>query len=325
MTNLLSIDNLSVCYEDGVPVLHGVSLSLGENEVLGLIGESGCGKTTLLRSILRILPAGAKVISGGVSYRNKPLLTLRRREMAALRGRRIAFIPQDVGAALNDMCRVKTHFYDLMRTRSDAKILELFERVHLPNGKAVLDSYPFELSGGMKQRVLMALALCLGPELLIADEPTSSIDAPLRRQVLDELLTLKKELGMSLLLITHSIRELQSVADRIAVMHQGRVVETAQAETLLASPQHAYTRLLLEHGAREVKGNVRHSRTEGYLQKLPERFSWQEKRALRCKPDGGTRRTGGTRGQKRLRKVYAGRHRAAAHFARFRAHPVFWR
>ena len=93
MTNLLSIDNLSVCYEDGVPVLHGVSLSLGENEVLGLIGESGCGKTTLLRSILRILPAGAKVISGGGSYRNKPLLTLRRREMAALRGRRIAFIP----------------------------------------------------------------------------------------------------------------------------------------------------------------------------------------------------------------------------------------
>ena len=89
MTNLLSIDNLSVCYEDGVPVLHGVSLSLGENEVLGLIGESGCGKTTLLRS----MPAGAKVISGGVSYRNKPLLTLRRREMAALRGRRIAFIP----------------------------------------------------------------------------------------------------------------------------------------------------------------------------------------------------------------------------------------
>lgn len=249
---IIKVDNLTINYNNTEQAVSGLSFSVEPGETLGIIGESGCGKTTMLKSLFRLLPPNAKVLSGSVTYNGQNVFLMSKRELRRLRGREIGCIPQDVAGSFNDIRRIRSHFYDVMGTRNDSEILELLERVRLSDAKRVMNSYPFELSGGMKQRVLMALALSLKPKLLIADEPTSSIDAPLRREIMRELLKIRDEEKMTLILITHNIRELRNTSDRVIVMYRGRIIEEGPTQELFDSPKQEYTRSLLRRAFGEA-------------------------------------------------------------------------
>ena len=250
---LLDIQNVTACYAYGDPVLKDVSLQIFPGEVLGLIGESGCGKTTLIRCILRLLPHGARIMSGDILYEGNSLLSMREKEMRALRGHHISYIPQDCGGALNDSLHLRQTFAEILGTKDEQLFMSLLEKVHLPAERAFLDNYPFQLSGGMKQRVLMAIALGMSPRIIVADEPTSSVDAPNRREVLRALMELRENDDMAMLIITHNIADLAVTADRIAVMRLGQIIEEGETSKLLHEPKEEYTQALIAGATRKRK------------------------------------------------------------------------
>lgn len=248
---LLSLEDVSMHYGNGKLMLKNVNLTVQSGEVVGIIGQSGCGKTTLVRCILQILPNAAVLTSGVILYQGEDVLQMKKHRLRQLRGHQIAFIPQNVDTAFNDVLKIKKHFYDVMGYRNDKEILQLLDIVHLSDPHCILNCYPFELSGGMKQRVLFALALSLKPMMLIADEPTSSVDAVIRKQVMQEMMQIKQYGNMALIIISHNIRELFPVCKRISVMYEGKIIETAPPADLLANPHEEYTATLL----RSVKFN----------------------------------------------------------------------
>ncbi len=228
----------------------GVSLDIGEGEVLGLVGESGCGKSTLGRGILGLLPEGAES-DGEVTYGGRNLLTLPDKDLRRLRGPDLGLIFQEPMTRLNPLLRIEDHFAetlsrhepDLKKREIRSRSLETLGRMGIPPTR--FRQYPFEFSGGMRQRIMIALALVLRPKLLVADEPTTALDVIVEAQILGILSDLKREFGTALLLITHNLGIIAEACDRVAVMYAGRIVEEGPARPLFADPAHPYTRELL--------------------------------------------------------------------------------
>ncbi|MDZ7359122.1 MAG: ABC transporter ATP-binding protein [candidate division KSB1 bacterium] len=256
MNPLLQIRGLRVHFfknQTTLRAVDGMDLQIHAGETLALVGESGCGKTTTAFSIFRLIPPPGKIAGGAIEFRGKNLLALSEKEMRAVRGREMGLIFQDPSAALNPVMKVGEQISEVIRrhfreTRRAAKqqALALMEKVQLPNVDMIYDSYPHQLSGGLRQRVLIAIALAGQPALLVADEPTSALDVSIQSQILALLQQLKSELQLSLLLITHDLGVVAQMADRVAVMYAGQIVEEAPAPDLFAAPLHPYTAALLD-------------------------------------------------------------------------------
>lgn len=235
-------------------VLHCVSFDVLPGEIMGLVGESGCGKSTLLRTIMGMPAPGMTVNGGNISFEKQDLFRLSNEQMRHLRGSGIALVFQNPAGSLNPLKTVLSHFADSARDHSNKisrvslkkNVLEILERLSFDDPIRVLNSYPFELSGGMNQRIALALAVYMQPRLLLADEPTSALDATIQAQVMDELLGLRKSFGTAIVLVTHSMGVVARLADRIGVMYSGRLVELGARDDVLYSPLHPYTKALLQ-------------------------------------------------------------------------------
>ncbi len=252
MNELLVFDQVEICYH-GKPVVQDISFSVNPGEVLGIAGESGSGKSTLIRAVLGILGQGGQITKGRICFQDRDLLRLSERDMRKLRGEQIGMIFQDAGASFcpvrtigDQICGSLSAHRKIRRRESDAMALELFEKLGLTEGRRILESYPFELSGGMNQRVGIAAAMLLNPALLLADEPTSALDAVSGRQVIEEMRILKELYGTAVILVTHNIGVVSALADRVLVLHRGRIAECGETSRVLEDPQDAYTRELLE-------------------------------------------------------------------------------
>jgi peptide/nickel transport system ATP-binding protein len=255
-TTLLEIRDLITEFrtDDGtVRAVDGVSFEIAARSTVGLVGESGSGKSVTALSIMRLVSSPPGRIAGGsIRYDGKDLLTLRPTEMRAIRGNRIAMIFQEPMTSLNPVFTVGDQVGEAVRlhqrkSRREARAvaIEMFRRVGIPSPEERVDAYPHQLSGGMRQRVMIAMALACKPDLLIADEPTTALDVTIQAQILELLGALQRELGMSILLISHDLGVVAETCDEVIVMYAGRVVERARTETLFASPRHHYTAGLL--------------------------------------------------------------------------------
>ena len=234
------------------PLVEDLSFSIAPGEVLSLVGESGCGKSLSVQAILGLLPPAAQRLAGSVQLQGQELTTLSPEALRRLRGKAMALIPQDPMSALNPVYTVGFQIDEVLKTHTSlspperlARCQALLEQVQLPNAKERLNSYPHQLSGGMRQRVLIAMALACNPQLILADEPTTALDVTVQAQILRLLDELRRDLGMSVLLITHDLGVVAEISDRVAVMYAGHVVETATATELFANPLHPYTQGLL--------------------------------------------------------------------------------
>jgi oligopeptide/dipeptide ABC transporter ATP-binding protein len=237
-----------------VRAVDGVSFDLARAEVLGLVGESGSGKSVTALSILGLLPRPhGRVCSGSVCFAGRELIGLPERELRALRGARIAMIFQDPMSSLNPYLKVGEQLAEVCelhlgftRQRAWQRAVELLGQVQIPDAARRANQYPHELSGGMRQRAMIAMALCCEPALLIADEPTTALDVTVQAQILELLLRLRDERQLSILLITHDLGVVNTTCDRVLVMYAGRIVEAAPARALFEAPHHPYTRALLD-------------------------------------------------------------------------------
>jgi peptide/nickel transport system ATP-binding protein len=258
----LSLQDLQVTFTGGrapVRAVNGVDLALRSGEALALIGESGSGKSVTLRAILRLNPERKTRIGGRISVGGRDVMALRARELGQFRGGEVAMIFQEPLLALDPVYTVGQQITEAIRrhesiSKADARkrALGLFERVRIPSPERRLDAYPHEMSGGMRQRAMIALALACNPKLLLADEPTTALDATVQIQILLLLRELQRELGLSIIFVTHDLGAAVEVADRIAVMYAGRIVEEGSARAIIHNPRHPYTIGLLKsraHGA----------------------------------------------------------------------------
>ncbi|HAS6158193.1 TPA: ATP-binding cassette domain-containing protein [Vibrio vulnificus] len=254
---VLSVKNLETEFQtdDGaVQVLHGVSFDVKKGRTLGLVGESGCGKSVTSMSIMGLLPKPyGRVIGGEILYRGKDLVTLPADEMYAMRGDRISIIFQDPMTALNPVHTVgkqlmevlKLHRPDLDRKARREQALEMLKKVRIPMPEKRLDEYPHNLSGGMRQRVMIAMALACKPEILICDEPTTALDVTVQASILELINELQEETGMAVIFITHDLGVVAAICDDVAVMYGGKIVEYADVFELFDAPKHPYTERLM--------------------------------------------------------------------------------
>ena len=253
MTALLDVQNLTVTFgsKDAVPVVNDVSFSIAPGETLGLVGESGSGKSVTAFSVLRLLQPPGQVTGGRIIFEGQDLLTLTEPDMRAVRGARISLIFQEPMTALNPVMRVGDQIaealtaHEVSRTEARARAVELLEAVRIPDAARRVRDYPHQLSGGMRQRVMIAIALACRPPLVIADEPTTALDVTIQAQRLELIRQLQARFGLALLLITHDFGVVAEMADRVAVMRAGRIVEEGPVRQILRTPSHEYTRTLL--------------------------------------------------------------------------------
>lgn len=256
---LLEVKNLETSFPassetvDGrASVVDGVNLQIRAGEVLALVGESGCGKSVTALSIMRLIPKPGRIESGEILLEGRDLRKLSIPEIRKVRGDEIGMIFQEPMTSLNPVVRVGDQVVEAIRLHKKiskkaarARVLELFEKVSIPDAKARLRAFPHELSGGLKQRVMIAMALCSNPKLLIADEPTTALDVTVQAQTLELMRELREEFGMAVLLITHDLGVVNQLADRVAVMYAGKVVEEGTREDIFKRARHPYTKGLL--------------------------------------------------------------------------------
>ena len=255
MTNILEVKNLNIGFDlsDGFrQAIYDVSFDLQKGETLAIVGESGCGKTISTMSILQLLPETAKIKSGEIFYNGQNLLSFNQKQMQKIRGKKIALIPQDPMTSLNPLYTIGNQLLEIIELHQGVKGKEAFdiavkalERVKIPDATEKMKAYPHEFSGGMKQRVIIAMALACNAEIIIADEPTTALDVTVQAQIMDILKEIKEKYNISLILITHDLGIVAQNADKIAVMYAGRIVEYASNKELFKNPKHPYTKALL--------------------------------------------------------------------------------
>jgi peptide/nickel transport system ATP-binding protein len=262
MSNLIDVRNLKVCFtgDRTVHAINDVSFSLGQGEVLGLLGESGSGKSVTLRALMRLLPRRRTQISGEITVAGHDVLSMSDQQLANLRGPVVSMIFQEPALALDPVYTIGDQIAESVmrhegksRSAGRARALEMLEVVRIPSAKRRLDAYPHEMSGGMRQRAMIALALACKPKILLADEPTTALDATVQIQILLLLRELQREFGMSVIFVTHDIGVATEICDRVSVMYAGQIVETGSLAQIVRSPVHPYPRGLLvstTHGAR---------------------------------------------------------------------------
>ena len=253
--NILEVKELSTVFNTEIGVaraVQNVSFDIERGKVLGIVGESGCGKSITSLSILRLVPPPGKIASGEILLEGEDLLKLPEAQMRKIRGNKIALIPQDPMTSLNPVYTVGAQIMEAIelhqsvdKTRARAIAIESLEKVRIPQARERLDEYPHQFSGGMRQRVMIAMALCCNPTLLIADEPTTALDVTVQAQILDLLRDIQKDQGMSILLITHDLGVVAEMCDDVAVMYAGSIVEHASVHDLFNKPTHPYTEGLL--------------------------------------------------------------------------------
>jgi peptide/nickel transport system ATP-binding protein len=290
-TPLLELVDLRTTFETSAGVVHavdGVSLRVPHGGSVGIVGESGCGKSVTSLSVLRLIAAPGRITGGQIFFEGTDLLALPEAQMRALRGKRIAMIFQEPMTALNPVYTVGQQIGEVLelhegldKRAARARSIELLHLVGIPAPESRVDAHPHELSGGMRQRVMIAMSIACKPKLLIADEPTTALDVTIQAQILDLLARLRRELGMGIVLITHDLGVVAEFVDEVVVMYAGRVVERAKTSELFARPLHPYTQGLLASVPGAVAGEHKRLRTiEGMvpdLARLPKGCRFRER------------------------------------------------
>ena len=250
---MLEIKDLTIQYGDKLPVVENFSLSLKKGEIIAIVGESGSGKSTVLSSILGLLPNGGKIISGDIIYNGESMLNKSLNQWRELRGTEITMISQDSGGTLNPIRKIGKQFVEYIQTHSrmsakeaEEKAKDMFSKVNLPDPEIIMKSYPHQLSGGMKQRVGIAMALTFHPKIILADEPTSALDVITQAQIVKEIMGLRKKFDTSIIMVTHNLGVAAYISDKIIVMQNGKIVDAGNKNEVIENPKSEYTKKLLE-------------------------------------------------------------------------------
>lgn len=251
MTTILDIEKLNVSYH-GTSILQNINMKVEKGEILGIVGESGSGKSTLLKAIIGLLGDNGRVESGRVSFEEVDLLRISKKELRNIRGTQLGMVFQNPGMSFNPIRKIGTQFLEALKnhgkidkTQATKQILDMFARLDLRDGKRILNSYPFELSGGMNQRIAIALAMIMNPQLLLADEPTSALDVTVQAQCVKEMMDLRDHFGTTIIIVTHNMGVVSHMADKVAVMYAGNMVEYGSKKDVLNHPKHPYTKALI--------------------------------------------------------------------------------
>lgn len=252
METLLRYEHVDIAYL-GQPSVEDVSFSLSSGEILGIVGESGSGKSTLIKAAMGLLGSEGRVTGGSIRYKGRDLTALPQKELRKLCGPELGYIFQSAGSAFCPIRTVGAQLYEAMREHGrisraefEERTLEMLTKLGFEDGKRILTSYPFELSGGMQQRVGIAAAMLLRPRVLLADEPTAALDVSAQKQVLEELLLVRESFGTAVVLVSHNLGLVAAMADRVLVMRRGEIVEAGETRQVLRQPRADYTRRLLE-------------------------------------------------------------------------------
>lgn len=275
MRKLLEVENLSTYFitENGIiKAVDGVSLTVDRGETLGIVGESGCGKTVCALSIMRLVPSPpGKIVGGNIFLNGRDLLKLTKEEMRQIRGKDISMIFQEPMTSLNPVLTIGDQVSEVLRAHEEVstreslnRAIEMLGKVGMPTPENIVDCYPHQLSGGMRQRVMIAMAMICHPKLLLADEPTTALDVTVQAQIIDLMNTLKEDTRTAVILITHDLGVIGEAAQTVAVMYAGKVVEFCDVKTLFSNPLHPYTSALLESVPGFDRGD-----SSGYLKVIP--------------------------------------------------------
>lgn len=254
---ILTVENLTVDFttdKGTVRAIDGISFEVMPGETLAIVGESGCGKSVSSLSIMGLVPSPpGKIVDGSIKFNNRELIGLSEKEYRKVRGNDISMIFQEPMTALNPVLKISTQMVDVIRlhnevskSKAKARAIEMLEAVGIPSPESRINEYPHQLSGGMRQRVMIAMALSCGPDLLLADEPTTALDVTIQAQVMNEMVRLQKELGMAVILVTHDLGVVAESCQRVVVMYCGQIIEQAPVNDIFASPKHPYTQGLLK-------------------------------------------------------------------------------
>ena len=271
MDPLLSVRNLKINFYTSAGVVNavdGISFDIARKEIFALVGESGCGKSTTALSIMRLLPYSGKIVHGEIIFKGRNLLELKEDEMAKIRGKEISMIFQNPLTSLNPVYRVGDQVAEAIvldnipKKEAWKKVIEIFKKVKIPDAEERVTNYPHELSGGMRQRVMIGMMISRNPSLIIADEPTTALDVTIQAQILKLLLELRDTLNTSVLIITHDFGVVSEIADKVAVMYAGKIVEKGDVYQIFENPLHPYTGMLIDALPRITK-------KEGRLQDIP--------------------------------------------------------